>query len=55
MKFELLAKIRFEANDLDDAFLQLSEHFRKLSEDEKSDLFEVEQGGKGEISIKVIK
>ena len=32
----------FEAEDLEDAFRKLSEHFRALAEDEDSDLFESE-------------
>ena len=37
-KFKLLADAEFEADDLDDAFLELARHFSVLSEGEDSHL-----------------
>jgi len=37
VRFELKAGIIFEAKDIDDAFLKLSEHFRRLSQEEDYD------------------
>ena len=49
--FQLKAKIEFEAEDIDDAFLFLEEHFRalRLGEDPPRDL------SVGEINIEPIK
>lgn len=51
MEFILKSDTTFEASDVDDAFLVLSKHFRKLSEGglDSSDIFE-----SGFISIKPI-
>jgi len=51
MEFILKSDTTFEAEDIDDAFLVLSKHFRKLNEEglEGSDIFE-----SGFISVKPI-
>lgn len=46
-KFTMKADIVFSAENLDDAFNKLSEHFIKLQQMEESDLIE-----KGQIEIK---
>ena len=55
MRFELIAEIKFEAEDIDDAFLELAKHFIKLATGEDSDLFNTTQNGKGEIRIVPVK
>ncbi len=46
MRFRMVADIEFDADDVDDAFLALSDHFTMLRHNQESDLIEV-----GSISI----
>jgi len=43
-RFILRADCSFDAEDLDDAFLRLSEHFRRLAEDENYEEGFIETG-----------
>lgn len=42
MRFKLKADCELEGEDIDDIFNQLSEHFRKLSDDEDAGVISVE-------------
>lgn len=38
MRFELIGRLVFDADDIQDAFVRLAAHFRALSKSEESDL-----------------